>query len=64
MKKFYIIYKNSEVIEGQVNCKEEEFVKWFIYPCKESVYSYQIRDMEEEPKDDSMIVLEQLIRQL
>lgn len=63
MKKWYIIYNNMLTIEGTINCSKEDFVKWFINPCKESIYSYHLKDMEIE-KEESVMILEELIRQL
>ncbi len=59
MKRFYIIFRDLNTVEGKIDCTEEDFVKWFINPNKENVYSYQIRDTVEVITE-----IEELIRQL
>jgi len=42
MKKFWIIFKDTNVVEGAVDCNEEDFIKYFITPNKENIHSFHI----------------------
>ncbi len=65
MHKFFIIFKNSSVIEGSVNCSEEEFKKRFISPWEKEIHSYSVKKCEElEEKDTVLIKIDELINSL
>ena len=53
MKRFYIIYNDdTSVIQGTVDCDEKTFEKRFVLPLGKDVYSYQLRDIQEPPKEE------------
>lgn len=45
MKKFYIIYKDTNHIEGMIECSKEEFAKRFV---NDTVYSWHLFDEIQE----------------
>jgi hypothetical protein len=48
MKKFYILFKNTVVIEGTIEQSNQEFEENIIKPLKDQIYSWSIWESKEE----------------
>ncbi len=58
MRKFYIIFNDEKVFEGQIDCKDKDFIEKIIYPLGDSVYSWYIwPENEEKLTEDNLQLL-------
>lgn len=44
VKKFYILFKDENTLEGTINCSKEEFEQLVINPLKGTIHTWDVWD--------------------